>query len=74
MYRCIYLSVFMLLLLGGCDSKKSRLTDAEVERFAITRRIELVEAVGGFVLMVGGETLTSDEIIDSRTRLNEVCV
>lgn len=74
MYRCIYLSVFMLLLLGGCDSKKSRLTDAEVERFAITRRIELVEAVGGFVLMVGGETLTSDEIIDSRTRLNELFV
>lgn len=70
MYRCICLLVFMLLLLGGCDSNKSRLTDAEAERLAITQKIELVEAAGGFVLMVGGETLTSDEIIETRTRLN----
>ena len=74
MCRCICLSVFMFLLLGGCDSNKSRLTDAEVERLAITQRIELVEAAGGFVLMVGGETLTSDEVIDSRTRLNGLFV
>ena len=70
MYRCICLLVFMLLLLGGCDSNKSRLTNAEVERRAITQKIELVEAAGGFVLMVGGETLTSDEIIETRARLN----
>ena len=70
MYRCICLSVFMLLLLGGCDSNKSRLTDAEVERLAVTQKIELVEAAGGFVLMVGGETITSDEIIETRARLN----
>ena len=60
----------MLLLLGGCDSDKSRLKEAEVERLAVTQKIELVEAAGGFVLMVGGETLTSDEIIDTRTRLS----
>ncbi|MGB2864874.1 MAG: peptidylprolyl isomerase [Sedimentisphaerales bacterium] len=70
MCRFICLLVFMLLLSGGCDSNKSRLTDAEVERRAITQKIELVEAAGGFVLMVGGETLTSDEIIDSRARLD----
>jgi parvulin-like peptidyl-prolyl isomerase len=64
----------MLLLLGGCDSNKSRLTDAEAERLATTQKIELVEAAGGFVLMVGGETLTSDEIIDSRTQLNGLFV
>ncbi len=58
------------MLLGGCDGGKSRLTDAELERRTLTQKIELVEAAGGFVLMVGGETLTSDEIIDSRTRLN----
>jgi parvulin-like peptidyl-prolyl isomerase len=64
----------MLLLLGGCDSNKSRLTDAEVKRHAITQKIELVEAAGGYVLMVGGETLTSDEIIETRTRLNRLFV
>ena len=74
MCRCIYLSVFMFLLLGGCDSNKSRLTDAEVERFAITQKIELVEAAGGYVLMVGGETLTSDEIINSQTRLDGLII
>lgn len=68
MYRGIYLSVIMLLLAGGCDSNKSRSTDAE--HLAVTQKIELVEARGGFVLMVGGETLTSDEIVDTRTPLN----
>lgn len=70
MCKCIFFSMLMLLVIGGCGDGNSRLTDAQVEHLAITQRIELVEAAGGFVLMVGGETLTSDEIIDSRTRLN----
>jgi hypothetical protein len=70
MCRHICLSVLMIMLLEGCDNNKSRLTDAELERLAITQKIELVEAAGGFVLLVGGETLTSDEIINSRTQLN----
>jgi len=70
MYRYICLSVLILMLLGGCDGGKSRLTEAEMERRALTQEIELVEAAGGFVLIIGGETLNSDEIIDSRTRLN----
>jgi len=55
--------MLMFLLAGGCESNKKSLTDAEVERIAITQKIELVEASGGLVLMVGGETITSDEII-----------
>jgi foldase protein PrsA len=70
MCKWIYLSVLMLLLVGSCDSNKSSLTEAEKERRILTQKIELVEAAGGYVLMVGGETLTSDEIIDTRTRLN----
>jgi len=70
MYRYICLSVLIIMLLGGCDGGKSRLAEAEKERRALTQKIELVEAAGGFVLIIGGETLTSDEIIDSRTRLN----
>lgn len=70
MCRYICLSVLIIMLLGGCDGGKSRLAEAEKERRALTQKIELVEAAGGFVLIIGGETLTSDEIIDSRTRLN----
>jgi peptidyl-prolyl cis-trans isomerase SurA len=70
MFKCIFLSVLMLLLIGGCNGDKKRLTDAQLERRAVTQKIELVEAAGGFVLMIGGETLTSDQIIDSRTQLN----
>lgn len=67
MYKYICLSVLIIVVLGGCDSGNS---EAALERRAITQKIELVEAAGGYVLMVGGETLTSDEVINSRTRLN----
>ncbi len=74
MSKYIFLSVLMLLLIGGCDGDNKRLTDAELERRAVMQKIELVEAAGGFVLLIGGETLTSDEIIETRTQLNEVFV
>ena len=64
MHKCVFLSVLMLLLIGGCGDG-SKPTDAELERQALTRRIRLVEASGGYVLIVGGETITSDEIIES---------
>lgn len=70
MYKWIRLSVFLLLLLGSCDSDKSRLSEAEKERRELTQKIQLIEAEGGYVLMVGGETLTSDQIIDTRTRIS----
>jgi len=62
----------MLLLIGGC--KNPGLTDAELGRRNLARKIRLVEASGGFVLMVGGETLTSDEIIESPLELGGVFV
>jgi parvulin-like peptidyl-prolyl isomerase len=66
--------MLMLLLIGGCDDSNSRMTDAQLERRAVTQKIELVEAAGGLVLMVGGETLTSDEIIETRTQINRMFV
>jgi parvulin-like peptidyl-prolyl isomerase len=72
MCRFIFSLIFILLLLGGCD--KSSLSDAEKQRLAVTQKIELVEAAGGYVLMVGGETITSDQIIDTRTQLNGMFV
>lgn len=71
MYRYICLSVLIMGVLGGC---KSGTSEAELERQALTRKIELVEAGGGYVLMVGGETLTSDEIIDSRTLISQLYI
>ena len=65
MCREVSLTVLILLLIGGCGGNKSGMTDAELERVALTQRIELEQAKGGLVLVVGGETLTSDEIIDS---------
>jgi len=53
-----------LCLLGGCGDKgKPGLTESELERIAIAEKIRLVEAEGGVVLMVGGEAVSSDEII-----------
>jgi parvulin-like peptidyl-prolyl isomerase len=74
MHGRVCLSVLILLLIGGCNSGKSNLTDAELARLAVTQKIELVEAGGGLVLMVGGETLSSDEIITSPMWLNGVLV
>jgi hypothetical protein len=58
----------MLLLIGGCQSDS---TDTELARIALAQKIELVEAAGGLVMMVGGETVTSDEIIESPVERNE---
>jgi len=65
MCRRISLTVLMLLLIGGCQGDKSGMTDAELERVALTQRIELEQAKGRLVLVVGGETVTSDEVIES---------
>ncbi len=67
MTKFAFISMFMLLLTGGCGGNNP--SSAELERRTITRKIRLVEASGGLVLMVGGETLTSDEVIESPAEL-----
>lgn len=64
MRKCFVLSLLMLLLIGGCGDGNNP-TKAELERQALSRKIRLVEASGGYVLIVGGQTITSDEIIES---------
>jgi len=68
MCKSAFLLVLMLLLISGCQSGS---TDAELGHTALAQKIELVEAAGGLVLMVGGETVTSDEIIESPVDRNE---
>lgn len=70
MRRFVFLSVLMFAFVVGCEGKKSGPTDAELDRIALTQKIELVEAAGGLALVVGGETVTSDEIIGSRADVN----
>jgi parvulin-like peptidyl-prolyl isomerase len=64
MRRCVFLTVWLILLTSGCGgSSKPRFTDEELARIPLAQRQDLPEASGGFVLSVGGETITSDEII-----------
>lgn len=62
MHKYAFLLIFLILLTVGCSGNKP--SNAELERRVITRKIKLVEASGGYVLMVGGDTLTSDEVIE----------
>lgn len=63
------------LLICGCDSsKQSEMTNAELERIAYAQNIELAETAGSPVLMVGGETVTSEEIIESPTQIGELYI
>src|SRR4030043_407801 len=59
-----FLIVSSLLLIYGCESEdKPRFTEKEMANIPLAQREGLPEASGGFVLAVGGETITSDEII-----------
>jgi parvulin-like peptidyl-prolyl isomerase len=64
----VYISALMLILINGCGGS-DKLTDAELERIALAEKVELVESAGGFVLMVGGEPITSTELIEQPTIL-----
>ncbi|MEJ2705661.1 MAG: hypothetical protein P8Z79_24760, partial [Sedimentisphaerales bacterium] len=66
MHRYVSVSLLVFLLIAGCGDDSKRLKESELERAAVMQKIELAEAAGGLVLMVGGDTLTSDEIINSQ--------
>ena len=64
-FVCLILFLISLVVLTGCSDQKSKLSDEELERIAIAKKVELVHEKGGLVLMVEGETLSSDEMIES---------
>ena len=54
----------MLLLIDGCGSgKKPRFTEEELANIPFPQRDGLPECSGGFVLAVGSETITADEMV-----------
>jgi parvulin-like peptidyl-prolyl isomerase len=58
--------VLVFLLIDGCGGgSKPRFTEEELARIPFAQKTGLPEASGGFVLAVGGEIVTSDEIIGS---------
>jgi len=59
------LGMSVLFLGGGCGEKSPTLTDAELEQIAITEKIQTVAKAGGLVLVVGGDTITSDEVLNA---------
>jgi len=64
MQKCALLTVLVLLLTYGCGGgSKPKFTEEELALIPLAQREGLPEASGGFVLAVGGETITSDEII-----------
>lgn len=60
-----FLSVLMLLLIGGCGSNKAELEEIELRHAAIKRKISVSERAGESVLVVGGDVISSKEIIQS---------
>ena len=64
MRKCAFLSVLLFLLIGGCGGRdKPRFTEEELADIPLAQKTGLPGASGGFVLAVGGETVTSDEVI-----------
>jgi parvulin-like peptidyl-prolyl isomerase len=64
MRKCAFLTALVLLLTYGCGGGgKPKFTEEELALIPLAQREGLPEASDGFVLAVGGETITSDEII-----------
>ena len=73
--KLIVIMTILPMFVCGCESNtKPGLTNAELERIAYAQNIELAETAGNPVLMVGGETVTSEEIIESPTQLGQMSI
>ena len=59
-------SFFLLFFACGCaDRDSTTFTDAELQRISLAQRIRLEEQAGGLVRVVGGEAITSEDVIRS---------
>ncbi|MHC4571899.1 MAG: peptidylprolyl isomerase [Planctomycetota bacterium] len=64
MHKCFFLLVLALLPAVGCISRsKPKYTEEELAQIPFAQKEGLPECSGGFVLAVGDETITTDEII-----------
>ena len=63
MRKCVFLLVLLVLFSGCGGGKKLKFTEEELAAIPLAQRTGLPKASGGFVLAVGDETVTCDEII-----------
>lgn len=68
------LSVLILLLISGCDNNKAELEEVKLRRAAIVKKIAVSQEAGESVLVVGGEIITSDQIIQTPLGQSEMVV
>jgi parvulin-like peptidyl-prolyl isomerase len=67
-------SFFLLFLAASCGGNKSGSAEAELRRLALKQKVELLEAAGEPVLVVGGESISSDDIINSPVELGQMFI
>jgi hypothetical protein len=64
MRKDVWLAMSILLVIAGCgESEKPRFTEEQMASIPLPQRTGLPECSGGFVLAVGNESLTADEIV-----------
>lgn len=63
MGKCWFLLLPVFLVVGCGSGDEPKLTEEELAKIPFAQREGLPEASGGFVLAVGGETVTADEIV-----------
>ena len=66
------LLVLIPLLISGCDNNKAELEEVKLRRAAIVKKIAVSEEAGESVLVVGGEVITSDQIIQTPIEHSEM--
>ena len=63
MRKWAFLPALVLLLVVGCGGDKPKFTEQQLAQMPSPQRQGLPECSGGFVLVVGEETITSDQVI-----------
>ncbi len=63
MRKCVFLLALLVLFSGCGGGKKTKYTEEELAAIPFAQREDLPKASGGFVLAVGGETITADEMV-----------
>ena len=65
MHKYIFISMITAMMLCGCNfGAKKPLTDSQLERIALAYKIEVEEASGRLAIVIAGEPVTSDDIIE----------
>jgi parvulin-like peptidyl-prolyl isomerase len=62
--RCVLLSALVFFLIVGCGQSEKVPTEEELSKIPFAQKDGLPQCSGGLVLTVGGETITTNEIVE----------